>query len=844
MAGRQLAAALSVLRIINLRALRRHSFRALLAAVSLGGGVAVVVAVMIEATSVSDAVHNVGYRIAGPAPLRVVGAASQGGIDAQAIAKVRGIPGVSAAAPVIRAVTLARTGNRDDYVLTLGIDCTARWIIDPAVCPPGRSEPPVPAASTTFATGADHPTTLVTDEGQLPLTGVLHTSQLDTVNDGLAVVLPLSAAKAQFARGDRVDLLYVTLVDDSKAPQIQAQIRAALGPGYSVLTRNDPDAGIDVNAALLPLLGIFALIAVGVGVILIAQITRLSVEERRHEVAVAAALGASPLATVTGFLAEAAVLGALGSAVGVLAGIGIAHPVVAHASALTQVFLGVNVSVVVHPWIPAVGVAMGVLLAVLAAALPGLSVLKTAIASELSGRAPQMNMESRSIWPKAAGLLIVGAAGVAATEVTTRSGGLQQWQAVVASAAVVLVIVGLLSAAAYLSAQLITLLRVPQNRAGGATVRVALTGLRADASRTTAMAGAVAVPVVVASVLSSFLVGISSSSEVLAKSQATGRLVATTSRFNNWQGLDSGFSPETITKLAALPGVGHVERMVEIQVSLADGASAYVRAEDDPALPFPVVAGKPQQDAMHADELIVGSTLARDEHLRVGDSMRLGAGTRARTMVVGSIVATPELGGRRIYLPFPTAQEIYGFHPAGLVRVVPDDGVRIEQIADEIHSATFNQPVRVVNSAGYRNEIADGANNFLVPLNALEYGLLAIAFISVSATLLLVGLRRQREMALIQALGATKSKVFAITTVESIVAGAVGAGFGAVFSVAITEAVRRAAVVVVGSLSPLSFPWPEAIKYSAFAAAAAVVAAVVPAWKNTQAAPATALRDE
>jgi len=72
----------------------------------------------------------------------------------------------------------------------------------------------------------------------------------------------------------------------------------------------------------------------------------------------------------------------------------------------------------------------------------------------------------------------------------------------------------------------------------------------------------------------------------------------------------------------------------------------------------------------------------------------------------------------------------------------------------------------------------------------------------------------------------------------------VGAGFGAALSVAITEAVRRAAVVVVGSLSSLNFPWEEAIKYSAFATAAAVVAAVVPAWKNTQAAPATALRDE
>src|SRR4051794_25893617 len=65
-ARRRLTATLSVLRLINLRAIRRHLLRALLAAISLGGGVAVVIAVMIETTSVTAAVDDVGYRIAGP----------------------------------------------------------------------------------------------------------------------------------------------------------------------------------------------------------------------------------------------------------------------------------------------------------------------------------------------------------------------------------------------------------------------------------------------------------------------------------------------------------------------------------------------------------------------------------------------------------------------------------------------------------------------------------------------------------------------------------------------------------------------------------------------------------
>jgi putative ABC transport system permease protein len=678
----------------------------------------------------------------------------------------------------------------------------------------------------------------------MSLTGLQQVSQLDTVNNGLVVVLPLSAAKAQFARGDRVDMAYITLTDDSKAPQIQAQLRDALGPGYGVLSRSDPDRGFNVNIVLLPLLAIFALIAVGVGVILIAQITRLSIEERRHEIAVAAALGASPLSAVTGFLAEAALLGAIGSTLGALIGIGIAHPVVASASTLTQLYVGVNTLVVVEPGILALGVGIGVLLAILAAAAPSLSALRTAIASELSGRAAQQDTRARGIWPKAVALLAFGSAGVLAARFAARSGGLEQWQAAVSGLGVVIAVIGMLTAAAYLSTQLISMARLGPARARGATFRVALTGLRANPTRTTAIAGAVAVPVAVAMLLSSFLVGINRGSANLAQAQASDRLVVTTSRFNDWGPLDAKVSPHTIAQLAALPGVERVEQMVEIEIALANGTPAYVRAEDYPTFPFPVLAGQPPQTTLGANQLIIGGILAREQHLRVGDKILLGSGPQAQEMVVGTIVATPEVGGRRIYMPFQAAKHIFGQQPPGLVRIKPDPGVPLDQITSEINSTRFNQLVKVTDSAGYEEATASGLGRFLTTLNALKYGLLAIAFVSVSATLLLVGMRRRREMALIQALGATRSKVFAVTTIEAIIASAVGAVLGAVLSVAIMESVRQAAVVNVGSVSPLTFPWMEAVKYSALATTAAILAAIVPAWKSTRAAPSTALRDE
>jgi putative ABC transport system permease protein len=847
MARRSLAATLSVLRIINLRAIRRHTVRAVLAAFSLGGGVAIVVAVMIETTSVRTAIDDVGYRIAGPAPLRIVGEATLGGIGPAVIDTARKVPGVSVLAPVIRAATLVRNGDSESFVLALGIDCSAQWIIDPKVCQPGQQEPQILATSTTFGRSLDSSAKLETDVGQLSMPALQQVSQLDSVNNGRVVVLPLSMAKAQFARSDRVDTVYVTLADHSSASEVQARLVKALGtlgPGFRVLTRNDPAAAFNVNTVLSPLLAIFALVAVGVGVILIAQLTRLSVEERRREIAIAAALGASPLSALSGFLAEAALLGAAGSVIGVVIGIVIARPVVASASELTQLFVGVNVPVVVEPGVVVAGLGTGVLLAVLAAIIPSLSASNTAIATELSGRAAYEDTKSRNIWHKAAALLAIGFAGLICVWLATASGGLEPWQAGVANGGVVVVIVGLLLAAAYLSAQVIASIRLRPDRTHGATLAIALTGLRADESRTTAIAGAVAVPVAVATLLSGFLVAIDRGVANVAQAQADGRLVVTTTRFTDWGSMEAKFSPETIAKLSSLPGVDAIERITEIEITLANGSLAYVRAEDRPTFSFPALAGQAPKMSVDADQLVIGGILARETGIRVGDTLLLGSGPRARKIVVGTIVATPEIGGHRIQMRYRLADQIFGPELANLVFVKPAAKSTFDQIAAESRSRHFTQPIKAVGAAGYRAAVASGESRFLTPLNTLKYGLLAIAFVSVSSTLLLLGIRRRREIALIQALGATPSKVFAITTIEAVVASAAGALLGGVLSIAIIEAVRRAAVVDVGSVTPLIFPLSEATRYAALAMMAAIFAAVVPAWKNTQAAPATELRDE
>jgi putative ABC transport system permease protein len=847
MASPALAAAVSVLRLINLRAIRRHTLRALLAALSLGGGVAIVVAVMIETSSVRTAIDDVGYKVAGPAPLRIVGAATQGGIGPTVINTASQVPGVAVLAPVVRAATQVRDGDRDTVVLALGIDCSARWIIDPKVCGAGQKEPQVMATSTTFGRTLGKAATLATDTGKLPISGLAQIPQLDDVNNGRVIVLPLSAARVQFARGDRVDSVYVTLAEHANSVDVQTRIADALdslGPGYRVLTRNDPATGFNVNVILFPLLAIFALIAIGVGVILIAQLTRLSIQERRREVAIAAALGASPLMTFGGFIAEAALLGASGSVIGVLLGILIAHPVVASASDLTQQFVGVNVPVVVDGSVVVAALGIGVLLAVLAALLPSRAASKTPIATELSGRAAAEENQSTGVWRKVVTLLAIGVAGVIAVWCATWSGGLAPWQAGIANVSVVVAIVGLLLAAAYVGPEVLNLIRLRPEKTRRAALAIAFTGLRADPSRMVAIGGAVAVPVAVATLLSGFLIAINDGVDHVAKKQATDRLVLTTTRYTDWGSTDAKFSPDTMSKLGALPGVGSLERMAEIEITLGNGTLAYVRAEDRPTFSYRALAGQPPGRSVETNQLVIGGILARGTGVRVGDTMLLGSGPSARRIPVGTIVATPEVGGLRIQMSYPLAEQIFGPQPAGLVFIKPAAGVSLERISDEIHAGHFNQPLTVVDADGYRSSVVAGESRFLAPLNTLKYGLLAIAFISVSSTLLLLGIRRRREVALIQALGATPATVFAVTTIEAVIASATGAVLGGMVSIAIIGVVARAAIVDVGAVVPLIFPAAEATGYAILAVLSAVLAALGPAWQTTQAGLASQLRDE
>jgi len=85
---------------------------------------------------------------------------------------------------------------------------------------------------------------------------------------------------------------------------------------------------------------ILAVFFIAIGAVLVRNSVTLSIEERRRQTAIVAALGGSPRTLVGGTLIEAGLLGLVGGALGALGGVVVAHPIAASLSDFTVKIAG------------------------------------------------------------------------------------------------------------------------------------------------------------------------------------------------------------------------------------------------------------------------------------------------------------------------------------------------------------------------------------------------------------------------------------------------------------------------------------------------------------------------
>ena len=449
--------------------------------------------------------------------------------------------------------------DNDDLVAVIGADCRAKALFGNQGCDPAAlanltdANPPLIGSGVRNAAG---PTgVLHTDIGDRSLQGAPVVTDFDNVNGGRVVLYPLQVAQTLFARPNGLDAIFVVPKPGVTTSQLQASLSVVVGEQNKVLTATEPGSDIAfVSSQLLPFLFLISLFGLAVGGQLVFNTMTLSLEERRREMAIAAAIGGTPGTVTTGVLAEAAVLGIAGGAVGIGMGLLVAKPFVANFSKFAEQSAGIHLSV--HPTLASVviGLGIGVLASVAAAAIPARRAARIDIAGELVDRTRRQDASTRIRARRSVVLAVFVGAGLLMAWLGAKDGGLQSWQPNLLLVGVVLSFGSSFPFPPALAPYAVRWIeKIPVLQRGPA--RIAVSNLVTETRRTSAVLTAIGAAVGMAFVLGGVLPGMAEGARRLARDSAGDRVIVTTLGLNNTAAIDAKLSPDVQSALEAFPGV-------------------------------------------------------------------------------------------------------------------------------------------------------------------------------------------------------------------------------------------------------------------------------------------------
>jgi putative ABC transport system permease protein len=319
--GSAIAAAASRLRLFSLRELAVHRRRTIASIAVMAVSAMYLVAIFGIFGSITGSVNRLADGIAGIAALEVSGITDAGFPDT-ITADVAAVPGVATAAPMIRMSAPTASGpvllfGADKSSAELGgalKDAVSRPLEELSEAPDGVQVGPAVghAKGEKFQLGS----------GEVTVTDVLAGEHLAGLNGGHYVLAPLALAQNVTERQGQLDSILITTKPGADLATVRAEITSAVN-GRAIVappSMRAARAGDGVKMMnYMALLG--AVVALVVGAFLVYTTMTMAITQRRPVISMLRAIGGRRATIVRDMLAEAAVLGVIGGAIG--SGIGI-----------------------------------------------------------------------------------------------------------------------------------------------------------------------------------------------------------------------------------------------------------------------------------------------------------------------------------------------------------------------------------------------------------------------------------------------------------------------------------------------------------------------------------------
>ena len=377
-----------LLKLISWPYVRRHRLRWFLTVAGIVLGVAVFVGMHTANQSVLYAFRQTVDQIAGATQLQI--SAGETGFEENVLQRVQALPQVRVAVPVIEAVVstgLPGQGN----LLILGVDMTGdralrdydlesgdqAIIDDPLVF---LAQPDSLMIADTFARqnhlALDSTVPMKTMEGEKRFTvrGIMKSGGLTSAFGGNLAIMDVYAAQKVFGRGHKFDRIDVALKSGVSVPDAQRRLGALLGPGFQVQEPSARGQQFESISRIYSLTAdITSAFALFIGMFIIYNTFQIAVAQRRSEIGILRALGATRAQIRAIFLAESAVAGLFGSCIGLLLGILIARGMTGYIGALLGEVYGIAQrasQISTDPKLMLFAVVLGVITSIVAGFLP------------------------------------------------------------------------------------------------------------------------------------------------------------------------------------------------------------------------------------------------------------------------------------------------------------------------------------------------------------------------------------------------------------------------------------------------------------------------------------------
>jgi putative ABC transport system permease protein len=383
---------------ISLSHLAQYPGRTILGILGIALGTAVYLSISLAAASALQSFQNGVTAVTGKAQWRIQ--TSGATLDESLFVKVRRLPTVAAAAPAVESV-LELAGRKQGPVLLLGIDpfserpfrdyefshdtslSDAAWS-DFFTWPDTVLVSRPLAARLKLKPGDSLPVMVGPRRHDLQIVGIFSSQNGLYPFDGAVLLMDMGPAQELLDRVGELD--YIDVIGAGPGAAVLKDLQKVLPPGVEVVrpgTQGSRTEGLVASYRLN--LAVLSAIALFVGMFLIYQSVTLSVVRRRREIGLLRTLGMTRGQVLLLFLAEGLASGLAGGLLGLILGVGLARGVL---GVMTQNLSSLYMPVVVHE----VGVRGGLLLRAW-----GLAVAATLAAALLPAR-EAARTQVRAVW--------------------------------------------------------------------------------------------------------------------------------------------------------------------------------------------------------------------------------------------------------------------------------------------------------------------------------------------------------------------------------------------------------------------------------------------------------------